>query len=177
MDIMNVSYWPLQEELPTKLKQCTSLDWNPSRLDAPMVVVGGEKSDSDSVYIKIFEYNDSTKKWALLLNLGDADGPTDVVRDVAWAPNLGRTYHLIAAASEDRNVYLWRLRLGGDHAKPSADLLCKFSDHKAKVWRVHWNVTATILASSGDDGSVITWRCGPNNVWEKDSEMRKPDQI
>lgn len=33
------------------------------------------------------------------------------------------------------------------------------SDHQgAQVWRVAWNVTGTILASSGDDGCVRLWK-------------------
>ena len=32
-------------------------------------------------------------------------------------------------------------------------------DHQgAQVWRVDWNVTGTILASSGDDGCVRLWK-------------------
>ena len=28
----------------------------------------------------------------------------------------------------------------------------------SQVWRVEWNVTGTILASSGDDGCVRLWK-------------------
>ena len=32
-------------------------------------------------------------------------------------------------------------------------------DHQgAQVWRVAWNITGTILASSGDDGCVRLWK-------------------
>lgn len=30
----------------------------------------------------------------------------------------------------------------------------QFDDHNCTVWRICWNVTGTVLASSGDDGCV-----------------------
>lgn len=38
-------------------------------------------------------------------------------------------------------------------------LVAQFEDHYCTVWRVCWNVTGTILASSGDDGCVRLWKC------------------
>lgn len=35
-----------------------------------------------------------------------------------------------------------------------------------QVWRVSWNVTGTVLASSGDDGRVRLWK-GTNNEMQK----------
>lgn len=34
----------------------------------------------------------------------------------------------------------------------------KFSDHNCSVWRTAWNVTGTMLATSGDDGYVRMWK-------------------
>ena len=34
----------------------------------------------------------------------------------------------------------------------------KFDHQGAQVWRVTWNVTGTILASSGGDGCVRLWK-------------------
>lgn len=36
-------------------------------------------------------------------------------------------------------------------------LVC-FEEYTSKVWRVCWNVTGTILASSGEDGCVKLWK-------------------
>lgn len=33
-----------------------------------------------------------------------------------------------------------------------------FDNHESQVWRVSWNVTGTILASSGDDGCIRMWK-------------------
>lgn len=35
----------------------------------------------------------------------------------------------------------------------------QFEDHGCTVWRVCWNITGTILASSGDDGCVRMFKC------------------
>lgn len=36
-------------------------------------------------------------------------------------------------------------------------MVAKFSDH-CTVWRICWNVTGTMLASTGDDGVVRMWK-------------------
>ncbi|CAM9768876.1 unnamed protein product, partial [Heterosigma akashiwo] len=36
----------------------------------------------------------------------------------------------------------------------------------AEVWRVRWNVTGTVLASSGDDGQVKLWRTDYQASWQ-----------
>lgn len=37
-------------------------------------------------------------------------------------------------------------------------IMSRFSDHSCTVWRVSWNLTGTILSSSGDDGCVRMWK-------------------
>lgn len=36
----------------------------------------------------------------------------------------------------------------------------QFTDHYCHVWRVCWNITGTMLASTGDDGSARIWKSG-----------------
>jgi WD40 repeat protein len=36
--------------------------------------------------------------------------------------------------------------------------VAQFEEHYSTVWRVCWNITGTILASSGDDGFVRLWK-------------------
>lgn len=37
-------------------------------------------------------------------------------------------------------------------------IMSRFPDHSCTVWRVSWNLTGTILSSSGDDGCVRMWK-------------------
>lgn len=42
----------------------------------------------------------------------------------------------------------------------------------AEVWRVKWNVTGTVLASSGDDGKVRLWKPDPTSgEWIERAEI------
>lgn len=43
-------------------------------------------------------------------------------------------------------------------------IMSRFSDHSCTVWRVSWNLTGTILSSSGDDGCVRMWKSNCNSI-------------
>jgi nucleoporin SEH1 len=38
-----------------------------------------------------------------------------------------------------------------------------------QVWRVEWNITGTVLASSGDDGVVRMWKADVHGAWRLSS--------
>lgn len=42
--------------------------------------------------------------------------------------------------------------------KFEVQLVAQFDNHNSQVWRVSWNITGTVLASSGDDGCVRLWK-------------------
>ncbi|CAG8653495.1 7572_t:CDS:2, partial [Acaulospora morrowiae] len=121
------------------------LSWCPSRTQNPMIVVGcGNQNNA-----KIFR-QDSSQKW---LPHEILDGHMMPVYDVSWAPSMGRSYHLIATASKDHHVRIFKLV---DNKKDGFDvtLVAQLPDHNVEVWKVEWNVTGTILSSSGDDGKI-----------------------
>lgn len=46
--------------------------------------------------------------------------------------------------------------------KFEVQIVAQFDNHNSQVWRVSWNITSTLLASSGDDGCVRLWKgAGP----------------
>jgi len=44
--------------------------------------------------------------------------------------------------------------------------VAQFNEHGSQVWRVSWNITGTILASSGDDGCVRLWKANYLDNWK-----------
>jgi nucleoporin SEH1 len=47
----------------------------------------------------------------------------------------------------------------------TCELVAKLGDHKAEVWRVAWNITGTMLASTGDDGTARLWKSDFKGRW------------
>jgi len=157
-DVMNLSSWPMVEEFSASKKNCYCLSWNPSSFDPPMLAVGSQDN------VRIWENHPKLQKWQPVADLEGAGGHDDEVHDVAWAPNMGRTYHLIATACKDQHVRIWKLKYS-KAKKYEVELVARLGQHKSAVWRVSWNVTGTILASTGDDGAARLWKIDNAGQW------------
>ncbi|TRY99021.1 hypothetical protein DNTS_024571 [Danionella cerebrum] len=169
-DVMNLSQWSLQHEISCKLS-CSCISWNPSssRAHAPMIAVGSD--DSNVTYsgkVQIFEYNENTRKYAKAETLMTV---TDPVHDIAFAPNLGRSFHVLAIATKDVRIFkLIPIRRESANTsgptKFEVQVMAQFDSHNSQVWRVSWNITSTLLASSGDDGCVRLWKANYMDNWK-----------
>ncbi|KAF3425107.1 hypothetical protein E2986_07905 [Frieseomelitta varia] len=166
-DVMNLSQWTLQHDISCKL-QCSCLSWNPSlsRLHPPMIAVGSDDSNpSSDGKVFIYEYSESSRRWTKTQTLNIADP----IHDIAFAPNLGRSFHTLAIASKDVQVITLKPVLDNVQSGSSRfeiNIAAQFSDHDSTVWRVCWNIMGTILASSGDDGCVRLWKDNYINNWK-----------
>ncbi|XP_049832969.1 nucleoporin SEH1 [Schistocerca gregaria] len=168
-DVMNLSQWTLQHEISCKLS-CSCVSWNPSfsRLHPPMLAVGSDDTTvSSGGKVFIYEYNECSRRWVKIETLSTV---TEPVHDIAFAPNLGRSYHLLAVATKDVQIYkLNPLPDKGTQSgltKLEVSLQAQFEDHYSTVWRVCWNVTGTMLASSGDDCCVRLWKANFASEWK-----------
>jgi len=117
IDVTNLASWLVYSEL--EKKECVKcVSWNPGPpFDKAMVVTGSRKDLSAPdrpVKAKVWEYNDQQRKWNFVLELS---GHNDTINDVAWAPNMGRSYNLIATGSKDCNVRIWRLQVNKETKK------------------------------------------------------------
>ncbi|KAK1337627.1 hypothetical protein QTO34_002260 [Cnephaeus nilssonii] len=169
-DVMNLSQWSLQHEISCKLS-CSCISWNPSssRAHSPMIAVGSDDSSPNAMAkVQIFEYNENTRKYAKAETLMTV---TDPVHDIAFAPNLGRSYHILAIATKDVRIFTLKpvrkeLTSSGGPTKFEIHIVAQFDNHNSQVWRVSWNITGTVLASSGDDGCVRLWKANYMDNWK-----------
>ncbi|XP_015927081.1 nucleoporin SEH1 [Parasteatoda tepidariorum] len=174
-DIMNLSQWSLHHEIPCK-NACSCISWNLSRMHAPMIAVGSdEPSQTGGDKVIIFEYNENTRRWPRI----DTLPIKEAVYDLAFAPNLGRSYNLLAVATKNLQIFIIRSlpdqNIGGipeGTSKYEIRQAGQFDNHNSQVWRVSWNITGTILASSGDDGCVRLWKANFNEKWKCIATMK-----
>ncbi|CEL93442.1 unnamed protein product, partial [Vitrella brassicaformis CCMP3155] len=70
----------------------------------PMRMVSGGADNQ----VKLWQYDDRSQKWVELAGIDAENGHTDVIRDVAWRPNIvGAPSSTIASCSEDKTVIIW----------------------------------------------------------------------
>ncbi|XP_052816502.1 nucleoporin SEH1-like isoform X2 [Mya arenaria] len=175
-DVMNLSQWSLQHEIPCKLR-CSCLSWNTSRRHPQMLAVGSDDPNpSAGGKVQIYEYNDATRKWNKVETIAMV---TDPVHDVAFSPNLGRSYHLLAIATKTLKIIsIEPLRrdatLSGQTGLTKFELrqIGDFNQHDSQVWRVCWNVLGTVLVSSGDDSCVRMWKGNYLGNWKCIATMK-----
>ena len=195
-DVMDLANWGLTAEFEADAgkaraavaPQCVA--WNPSPTDPLMLVIG--MSDGSAILWMQQENSDGTVHWVRVLTFDSAPAvskpPRGVtyeplahlerIHDLSWAPDMGRSYHLVATASRDRTVKVWAIRQatladaaggpGGEAGGSIWTVQCKAElPHHAQVWRVSWNKCGSMLASSVDDGSMHVYKMDAKGGWEQ----------
>lgn len=168
------------------------LSWCDHRLLPPALAVGCGLLNCVKIY-RMGHHN----RWQAIESISHAD----VVTAVAWAPCMGRSFHLIATSSKDGHVCIFKFvddlalstlltspvnsiskqqplsyasavssaaasQGSSQRNKHSIQKVADFPDHHSEVWRVVWNITGTILTSSGDDGKVRIWGSTYSGEWK-----------
>ncbi|OBA24780.1 WD40 repeat-like protein [Hanseniaspora valbyensis NRRL Y-1626] len=185
-DPSNVSSWELKESynlIPEGFSQPVahlqsdySLDWCKSKFLEETLVCS-------CLDLLSFMQKDplNNNKLVKILDLYDHNG---LIREVAWAPSMGRSYELVATACQDGYVRIFKVTgissNGSDEVLKKeehetenkmqkyyklynsqnfkVELISKNNDHKGEVWSVAWNLTGTVLSSAGDDGKIRLWK-------------------
>jgi len=185
-DVMNMSQWSLRDEIPVKFP-CSCISWNPSvsRLHNTMIAVASDETGTgggaaSGGKVKVYEYSENIRRWQLVETFSTI---TEPVHDIAFAPNIGRSYHVLAVASKDLRIITLKPSsdgskdIMGGSSKFDIRQAGQFDEHGTSVWRVCWNITGTILATSGDDGCVKLWKANYMDNWKCVSTLRADGQM
>jgi len=158
-DVFTLHYWPLQDSFEVEQEKggLLCLSWNDATFEPQKLVVGGYSKNAQ-IWVC-----DAGGRWVKELSLGEHDGP---VHDVAWAPGMGRSYHLIASCDRTNKFRIHKIERENG-TDPSRILTTEELHTESKVWRVAWNATGTVLATSSDDGALDLWRCDFDGKWQK----------
>ncbi|KAF3922941.1 hypothetical protein ABW20_dc0101508 [Dactylellina cionopaga] len=106
IDTNTVARWTSVDEFrvvpsapPREAETSFCLSYCPSRWGGEQLLVGAMDK------VRIYRHDSNGKFQAA----EELRGHKGLVRDVSWAPNLGRSYHLIATACKDGHVRIYRL--------------------------------------------------------------------
>eukprot|EP00357_Protocruzia_adherens_P034315 CAMPEP_0114993370 /NCGR_PEP_ID=MMETSP0216-20121206/12489_1 /TAXON_ID=223996 /ORGANISM="Protocruzia adherens, Strain Boccale" /LENGTH=315 /DNA_ID=CAMNT_0002356999 /DNA_START=63 /DNA_END=1010 /DNA_ORIENTATION=+ len=132
-----------------------------SVVSRPMRLVSG---GGDKI-VKIWAYSQTENRFVEEKRLETHQG---WVRDVAWAPNIGLPYDLIATCSEDQTVFLWKK--AEDEAEWTCTELPKFG---SPVWRVSWSVAGNLLAVACGDNQVHVFKENLEGKWDLISKLNE----
>ena len=147
----------------------TCISWNVCPFEPAKIAVGGY-----SMRAVVLTQDNQTgvgggsSKWREECVLGEHTG---VIHDIAWAPAMGRSYHLVASASRERSFKVHTLkRLEEGRIEYTSTQTVEVQGQSA-IWRVAWNATGTVLATSSEDGAVALWRKDFQGEWQRVQEV------
>ncbi|KAA8893817.1 WD40-repeat-containing domain protein [Sphaerosporella brunnea] len=150
---------------PREVEVSFCLAFCPSRWGGEQLVVGAMDT------ARVYRHNASGK----FRPAEELPGHRGLVRDVAWAVSMGRSYHLIATACKDGHVRIFKLTAAsGRGDRWIVEKVADFADHKSEVWKVAWNATGTILSSTGDDGKIRLWKAAIHGEFQLLSVVATP---
>lgn len=172
-------------QLQTNSFGCSCLSWNPAFDEPQMFVVGClarpasqahhqgiEHLDSEESLLQIYYKKEGAtgQNYTLYSNKFKSCHTTSV-NDVAWAPLMGRSFHMIASCSRDA-IIVWKVTVrdifnsspeakDGLFKEPVVETLFRVVDAHKEPWRLSWNLLGTCFASAGDDSAVRIWKRNP----------------
>ncbi|GKA07836.1 protein SEH1, partial [Tanacetum coccineum] len=146
-----------------------SISWSPQISDIrPASFVLGFNSDTPQLNSpKVWEFDQDHQRWLPVAELSDPGDKGDQVYAVAWAPNIGRPYELIAV-STSKGISIWQMASNPDpNGRLSVEKAVTFPCIDNEVWQMEWDMSGMTLATTGTDGRVRLWQSNLNGVWHE----------
>ncbi|KAI3689850.1 hypothetical protein L2E82_47820 [Cichorium intybus] len=179
LDPMELNNWQLQAEFQNVTDSVTkfgkasclsaSISWNPQKNDTcPASFVLGINSDTPQLNSpKVWEFDQDHQRWLPVAELADNDDKGDQVLSVAWAPNIGRPFELMAVATS-KGISIWQMASDPDlDGRLFVEKVVTFPCHDNEVWQMEWDMSGMTLATTGSDGEVRLWQSNLNGVWHE----------
>uniref|UniRef100_A0A0E0GB35 Anaphase-promoting complex subunit 4 WD40 domain-containing protein n=1 Tax=Oryza nivara TaxID=4536 RepID=A0A0E0GB35_ORYNI len=183
LDSLELDKWQLQAEFQnitdpvsrSGKPACTSasIAWSPRRGESQQASFAiGFNSDSPNFNsCKIWEFEEAHQRWLPLVELGSPQDKGDIVHAVAWAPNIGRPYEIIAVAT-CKGIAIWHIGLSAESdGSLSTENVAVLSGHDGEVLQLEWDMGGMTLASTGGDGMVKLWQANLNGVWHEQAVL------
>ncbi|CAF1151448.1 unnamed protein product [Adineta ricciae] len=168
-----------KEEIQTSMSNLSCVSWSTARHHlAPLIAIGSDDCNTGAgAKLQLWEYASDRK--ASKVDLTSVNALLqNAIKDIQFAPNFGQSYHLLAVASN--NIELFTIRPAKEQLNNSSENKAQIydvarintlDDHGSTVWKVCWNVFGSVLYSCGDDGRVRMWKGTINGPWKCESNV------
>ncbi|KAL6979485.1 epoxide hydrolase, soluble (sEH) [Sarracenia purpurea var. burkii] len=180
LDPLELKNWQLQAEFQNAIDSVSkfgkaaclsaSVSLIPQRVESPKLsfVLGFNSNITQLNSSKVWEFDQDHQRWLPVAELALPEEEGDPVYAVAWAPNIGRPYEVIAIATH-KGIAIWHLGLNPDlDGRLSVEKVALLSGYEGeKVWEMEWDMSGMTLATTGSDGMVRLWQSNFNGVWHE----------
>eukprot|EP00257_Ricinus_communis_P000387 XP_002509937.2 protein SEH1 [Ricinus communis] len=179
LDPLELKNWQLQAEFQNVIDSVStfgraicfsaSISWNPQRAEnQDLSFVLGFNSDTPQLNSsKVWEFDQAHQRWLPVAELALPADKSDQVFAVAWAPNIGRPYEVLAVSTH-KGIAIWHLGLNPDvDGRLSVEKVALLSGFEGEVWQMEWDISGMTLATTGTDGVVRLWQSNLNGVWHE----------
>lgn len=113
-----------------------------------MLAIGSDDQSSSGSKVFVYEYSESARRW---LRIDAFTAMTDLVHDIAFAPNLGRSYHVLAIASKELKMLAIK-PLSGPHLTTTQNSAVKrIDDSQSTVTKYDVSSLSTYVLSGRED--------------------------
>ncbi|XP_048141670.1 protein SEH1 isoform X2 [Rhodamnia argentea] len=146
-----------------------SISWNPLRGEGQgsSFVLGFSSDSPQLTSSKVWEFDRAHQRWLPVAEMALPDDRGDQVHGVAWAPNIGRPYEVIAVATE-KGISIWHLSLNVEvDGRLSVEKVASLSGHEGEVWQMEWDMSGMTLATTASDGTVKLWQSNLKGSWQE----------
>ncbi|CAF3863111.1 unnamed protein product [Rotaria sp. Silwood2] len=168
-----------KEEIQTRMSNLSCISWSTARHHlAPLIAVGSDDCNTGTgAKLQLWEYAPDRK--AVKVDLTSVNMLLqNAIKDIQFAPNFGQSYHLLAVASNDIDLFTIKpakgeLNNSSENKAQTYDVtrIITLDDHGSTVWKVCWNVFGSVLYSCGDDGRIRMWKGTINGPWKCESNV------